>query len=316
MDPRYDVLDDAARLAREFVDGLAERPVGATGPVDELRARLARPLTDAGEDPRTVIAELAADVEPGLVASAGPRYFGFVIGGALPAAVAADWLDSAWDQNAGGCARRAGARRSPRRSRPAGCASCSACRPTAASASSPAARWRTSPAWRRRATPCSRDAGWDVEADGLQGAPRVRVVAGEQRARHDRPRLPDARPRRRPRPRRARRRPGPDARRRARAALAEHDGPADRLRAGRRGQHRRVRPARARSSTPAASTARGATSTARSGCGRRPARRAAALLDGYRAAPTRGRPTGTSGSTSPTTAASRSSPTPPRSAAR
>ena len=72
MDARYDVLDDAARLAREFVDGLAERPVGATASVAELRARLARPLTDGGEDPRAVIADLAADVEPGLIASAGP----------------------------------------------------------------------------------------------------------------------------------------------------------------------------------------------------------------------------------------------------
>ena len=49
-----------------------------------------------------MIEELARDVEPGLVASAGPRYFGFVIGGALPVAVAADWLTSAWDQNGGG----------------------------------------------------------------------------------------------------------------------------------------------------------------------------------------------------------------------
>src|SRR5215217_8257273 len=102
MDPRYDVLDDAARIAREFTDGLAERPVGARAGLDELRERIARPLTDGGEDPRAVIDELARDVDPGLIASAGPRYFGFVIGGSLPVAVAADWLTSAWDQNGGG----------------------------------------------------------------------------------------------------------------------------------------------------------------------------------------------------------------------
>ncbi|MEA2438878.1 MAG: hypothetical protein QOH76_302 [Thermoleophilaceae bacterium] len=102
MDPRYEVLDDAARLAREFVASLPSRPVGAAADIGELRARLARQLTDGGEDPRVVIEDLAQDVEPGLVASAGPRYFGFVIGGTLPVAMAADWLTAAWDQNGGG----------------------------------------------------------------------------------------------------------------------------------------------------------------------------------------------------------------------
>src|SRR5687767_11259367 len=99
MDERYAVLDDAARLAREFIDSLPSRPVGATASLEELRSLLGRPLTEEGEDPRTVIRDLAHDVDPGLVASAGPRYFGFVIGGSLPASVAADWLTAAWDQN-------------------------------------------------------------------------------------------------------------------------------------------------------------------------------------------------------------------------
>src|SRR5215211_5809953 len=61
MDPRYDVIDDAARLAHEFLDGLPERPVGERATLDELRERLGRDLTDTGEDPGTVIADLAAE---------------------------------------------------------------------------------------------------------------------------------------------------------------------------------------------------------------------------------------------------------------
>src|SRR3954463_3660981 len=99
MHSRYDVLDDAARLAHEYVDSLATRPVGAQAGLDELRERLAGPLSAAGEDPRAVIADPARDAAPALIAAAGPRYFGFVIGGALPVAVAADWLTAAWDQN-------------------------------------------------------------------------------------------------------------------------------------------------------------------------------------------------------------------------
>src|SRR5512132_312769 len=116
MDQRYEVLDDAARLAREYVDSLQSRPVSVQADIDELRSRLARPLSDDGEDPRAVIEDLARDVEPGLVASAGPRYFGFVIGGALP--VADMW--------------RLRHCPSPRRSPLAGCEICWACRPVVA----------------------------------------------------------------------------------------------------------------------------------------------------------------------------------------
>ena len=179
MDSRYDVLDDAARLARSYIDGLDSRPVDATASLAELRSRLAHALTDTGEDPRVVIQDLADDVDPGLIASAGPRYFGFVIGGALPVALAADWLTSAWDQNGGGYVA------SPALSvaeevasgwvrellgLPAGCGigfvtGCQMAHFTCLAAARHAVL---------------RDAGWDVEANGLQGAPEVRVLAGAQ----------------------------------------------------------------------------------------------------------------------------------------
>jgi glutamate/tyrosine decarboxylase-like PLP-dependent enzyme len=177
-DRRYDVLDDAARLARRYLEGLDDRPVGAQAGLEELRAVLVRPLPDEGEDPRGVVASLARDVNAGLVASAGPRYFGFVIGGSLPAAVAADWLVSAWDQNAGGFVVA----------------------PALSVVEEVAATWVrellgvppssgvgfvtgcqmahvTCLAAARHAV--LRDAGWDVEAHGLHGAPRVQVLAGE-----------------------------------------------------------------------------------------------------------------------------------------
>ena len=177
-DPRYDVLSDAARLARSYVDSLGERPVGATATLEELRAALGRGLTEEGEDPRTVIGDLARDADPGLIASAGPRYFGFVIGGSLPVAMAADWLVSAWDQNGGGYVVS----------------------PSLSVAEEVASGWvldllgLPAEASVGFVTGCQmahftclaaarhavlRDAGWDVEADGLQGAPEVRVITGE-----------------------------------------------------------------------------------------------------------------------------------------
>ena len=97
----YAVLDAAARAAHRYLTGLTDRPVGPRTTPAALRASLGGALPDSGVPAVRVIDELASAVDPGLVASAGPRFFGFVIGGTLPVALAADWLTSAWDQNAG-----------------------------------------------------------------------------------------------------------------------------------------------------------------------------------------------------------------------
>ena len=94
-----DPFERAHELARGFLRNLPARRVGARGTLASLRRELGGPLTEDGRDATGVIEALAAGVDPGLVASAGPRYFGFVTGGSLPAAVAADWLTTAWDQN-------------------------------------------------------------------------------------------------------------------------------------------------------------------------------------------------------------------------
>jgi glutamate/tyrosine decarboxylase-like PLP-dependent enzyme len=98
-DPR--VLKRASELAAEFLSQLPERPVGRPIAPEALHATLGVELSERGEDPVSVIDALAEAIDPGLVATAGPRYFGFVIGGSLPVAVATEWLVAAWDQNAG-----------------------------------------------------------------------------------------------------------------------------------------------------------------------------------------------------------------------
>jgi glutamate/tyrosine decarboxylase-like PLP-dependent enzyme len=95
----HDVLKRAEEHAIAFLDGLPYRPVAATLGVDDLRRRIGRPLPAGPTDPLEVIDDLVRDVDGGLVGSTGGRFFGFVIGGALPVAQAADWLTSIWDQN-------------------------------------------------------------------------------------------------------------------------------------------------------------------------------------------------------------------------
>jgi aromatic-L-amino-acid decarboxylase len=175
MDP--DLLRRTAEIATDYLTTVRERPVGAGASLDDLRSTLRVALENGSQRPLQVIEELAAAVDPGLVATQSPRYFGFVIGGALDAAIAADWLTSVWDQNAAGY--------------PGG--------PAASVAEEVACEWLLDilglpadsgvglttgcqmahftclAAARHRSLA---DAGWDVEADGLFGAPPVRVLLG------------------------------------------------------------------------------------------------------------------------------------------
>lgn len=95
------LLRRTADLAADFLESLDERPVTPALGRDALLAALGGPLPEAGAPAMEVIEGLARDADAGVVGMAGPRFFGFVIGGSLPAALAADWLTSTWDQNAG-----------------------------------------------------------------------------------------------------------------------------------------------------------------------------------------------------------------------
>src|SRR2546429_8638430 len=95
------LLRRPADLAADFLESLEHRPVFPQTSVEELRALLGAPLSEDPTDPEAVVEHLAAAADAGLVGTASGRYFGFVIGGSLPASLAADWLTSAWDQNAG-----------------------------------------------------------------------------------------------------------------------------------------------------------------------------------------------------------------------
>jgi glutamate/tyrosine decarboxylase-like PLP-dependent enzyme len=179
MNGRRALLRQTADLAADFLDGVDRRPVRATATHAELLTAFGGPLPDRGEAPGEVVADLAAIADAGLIGSAGPRYFGFVIGGSLPSALAADWLTSAWDNNAG----------------------LYAIGPSASVAEEVAAGWLvdlfglpagSSVGFSTGATMASftalaagrhrvlERAGWNVEEDGLTGAPPIAVVVGDE----------------------------------------------------------------------------------------------------------------------------------------
>src|SRR3954470_4666388 len=98
MDALRLAMEHAMEHAVEFRASLATRPVVPVAGIEAARAAFAGPLPTHPTEPAAVIDELVALADPGLMGSAGPRFFGFVIGGALPAATAAEVLTAGWDQ--------------------------------------------------------------------------------------------------------------------------------------------------------------------------------------------------------------------------
>lgn len=180
MDERRRALDAAHDAALGFLDSLDERPVWPRATLDDMLAVFGGPLGDEGQDAASVVSDLATRAEPGLVAIPGGRFFGFVIGGTLPAALAADWLVSTWDQNSGSSLltpatvaleRVAGEWVCDLLGLPAGAAVGWV---TGAQVSNFVCLATAQHAVLRRV-------GWDLTRQGLRGAPRVRLVVGEHR---------------------------------------------------------------------------------------------------------------------------------------
>lgn len=181
LNPEFrNTLDVAYRRSIAHLETLDQASVAATADLATLRAQICKPLAREGIAPEQVIEELVRDVEGGLLGSASGRFFGWVIGGVLPAAMAADWLTSAWQQNA----------------------AMYACSPAASVVEETVGGWLkdilrlpssasfalvtgcqmahvTCLAAARHALLAKR--GWDVEADGLFGAPPIRILSSSER---------------------------------------------------------------------------------------------------------------------------------------
>ncbi|GMA32850.1 pyridoxal phosphate-dependent decarboxylase family protein [Litorihabitans aurantiacus] len=173
-------LAEAATAAHAWLASLDTRPVNATHDVDQVEAALARPFPQQGADPADVVRELVAAATPGLVATPSGRYFGWVRGGVLDSALAADWLTAAWDQNA---SLLAGS--------PAGAAvervattwllDALHLPPTAAVGFVTGGQMANFTCLAAARHAVLARAGWDVERDGLLGAPAPGVFVGAER---------------------------------------------------------------------------------------------------------------------------------------
>ena len=172
------LLADVARRATEYLSAISDRRVAPDESAVQALGRFEERLPVTGCSPREVISLLDETGSPATVATAGPRYFGFVIGGSFPVAVASNWLATAWDQ----------------------CAGLTAMSPTASKIEAVAARWicellrlpedtgvgfvtgstaaSTTALLAARRVLCSR-VGWDVDRQGLFGAPKINVVGSD-----------------------------------------------------------------------------------------------------------------------------------------
>ena len=173
------LLADAQHRAARYIDSLTDRPVAPPASAAAALAAFDTALPENSTDPAAVIAQLDELVTPATMAMPGPRFFGFVIGGSVPAALAADWLASAWDQNTGLYKSTPGTSHIeqvalqwllevldlPRDSAGAFVTGTTVAHITALAAARHVVLERV---------------GWNVEANGLFGAPNVTVVVGAE----------------------------------------------------------------------------------------------------------------------------------------
>src|SRR4051794_20919658 len=179
------VLELALKQALEYLNQVDERPVGPTASLNDLRARTNKPWNTEGIDPSKVISDLVRDVEGGLNNSASARFYAWGMGGSIPSALAADWLTSTWDQNAGMYAVSPAAAvveetvgvwlkelfGLPQHASFALVTGCQMAHTTCLAA---ARSWLL------------KQHGWDVERQGLAGSPPIRVFCGVRHATIDR----------------------------------------------------------------------------------------------------------------------------------